>query len=190
MLKKLILPLSILAMSLSVSANDTEAFTDTDYTGLRIYHHMENMVEHIETIGLNTWDHPAIADHTFFVITPALDHLYSKAMIDLRNGPVILDTPPRDDRYSSLQLVDAEHFTVYAETTPQAGGKFLITRAGADYKLPEGDFTDIIEVKDDLMFVFIRTQTLNYTDKGFANENRHQLKLTPIVANFFLYGYF
>lgn len=51
-------------------------------------------------------------DHRFFVITPALDHFYSKAVIDTRWGPVILDTPARDARYGSLLVHHMEHFGI------------------------------------------------------------------------------
>ncbi|MGF1720017.1 DUF1254 domain-containing protein [Vibrio kyushuensis] len=174
-MKKQIIAATLALCSLSINAQDT--FTNEDFTGLRVYHHAENMIAHIEEFGINQWDHPPISDHTYFVITPALDHLYSKAMVDVSRGPAILTTPIRDDRYASLQIVDSEHFTVYAETTPREGGQFLITRAGADYDIPDGEFTDIIEVHEDLTFLFVRTQTFEYRDDGYANENRHQLKL-------------
>jgi len=44
---------------------------------------------------------------------PALDHFYSKAVADLREGPVVIETPPKDDRYSSLELFDMEHHAFF-----------------------------------------------------------------------------
>lgn len=172
---------TVLAM-VSVTASAETQLTDADFNGFRVYFHMENTIGHINENGLNTFEHPGLADHTFFVITPALDHLYSKAVLDVRGGPVILETPPRDDRYASVQIIDSEHFTTYAKTSPQTGGRYLITRAGAGYQLPEGDFTDVIEVNDDLPFLFIRTQTFEYRDTGYADENRRLLKLMPVAA--------
>ncbi|MGR5275892.1 DUF1254 domain-containing protein [Vibrio rotiferianus] len=180
-MKKTLLAASLALLTTTVT-NASTTLDDTDFTGLRVYHHMENMVEHIKANGINEFEHSDIADHTFFVITPALDHLYSKAVLDVRNGPVILETPPRDNRYASVQIIDSEHFTLYAEASPQEGGKYLITRKGADYGIPEGDFTEIIEVNDDLPFLFIRTETKMYRDDGYADQNRRQLKLTPVVA--------
>lgn len=174
--------LSAVVALAALSVNAETGLTDVDYNGYRIYHHMENIVEHIQQNGINKFEHPGIADHTYFVITPALDHLYSKAALDVKNGPVILETPPRDDRYASIQIIDSEHFTLYAETSPQEGGRYLITRKGADHDLPSGDFTEVIEVNDDLPFLFVRTQTFEYRDTGYADENRRQLKLTPTVA--------
>ena len=41
------------------------------------------------------------------VVTPALDHLYSKAVIDLTEGPVVLDVPTvPEDRYFSIHIND------------------------------------------------------------------------------------
>ena len=176
-----LLMVCLILLPFVVMAYKKTSFTDTDYTGLRVYHHMKNMVEHIEKVGLNQWEHPPIADHTFFVITPALDHIYSKAMLDLSNGPVILETPSRDNRYASVHIVDSEHFTLYAKTSPQNGGRYLITRRGANYSLPEEKFTDIIEANEDLTFLFIRTQTFEYRDDGYADKNRRKLKLNPLV---------
>lgn len=176
---KTLLATSLLMTSLTASAEIN--LTNIDYNGLRVYHHMENIVEHIENNGINQFEHPGIADHTYFVITPALDHIYSKAVLDVTNGPVILETPKRDDRYASVHVIDSEHFTLFAEVSPQEGGKYLITRQGADYEQPEGEFTEIIEVNDDLPFLFIRTQTFEYRDNGYADENRRQLKLTPLA---------
>lgn len=154
-----------------------EQITDVELTGQRVYHHMENVLEHIELHGLNSFAHEPIADHTFFVITPALDHLYSKAMLDLRTGPVEIDIPPRDERYASIQLKDAQHFTIFAESMPQEGGKYLIYRNGAGYALPEGDYVEVIGVNDDLIFAFLRTQTFEYRDSGAADGIRQQYQI-------------
>ena len=85
---------------------------DVQYVGYKIIHHMTAQTKHIQEFGFNVFDHPRISDHTSFVITPALDHFYSKAVADLRFGPVVIETPPKDDRYSSLELFDMEHHTL------------------------------------------------------------------------------
>jgi hypothetical protein len=83
---------------------------DWQYVGYKIVHHMSLQLKHIEEIGFNKFDHPRIANYESFVITPALDHFYSKAVADLRNGPVVVNTPARDDRYSSLEVFDMEQW--------------------------------------------------------------------------------
>ena len=84
------------------SVANAKTLTDVEFYGYKITHHMGAIVEHIDKFGFNEFDHPPMPDHRFFVITPALDHFYSKAVIDTRWGPVILDTPARDEgRYGS-----------------------------------------------------------------------------------------
>ena len=102
-----------------VMAKGQKDMTDVQFYGYKVTHHMGAMVQHIEKFGFNTFDHPPMPDHRFFVITPALDHFYSKAVIDTRWGPVVVDTPARDDRYGSLLVTDMEHFGIYAEVTDQ-----------------------------------------------------------------------
>lgn len=176
-MKKTALSLLMASLSLSsVTFASTNTPTDAELTGQRVYHHMENMVAFMEKNGVNTFEHPGLADHTWDVITPALDHIYAKAMLDVTNGPVEIQVPSREQqRYASLHLIDAEHFSIYHQVTPQAGGRYLIVREGADYSIPDGDYIDTITVKDDLIFSFIRVQTFEYRDNGMADEWRKQL---------------
>ncbi|WP_047049797.1 DUF1254 domain-containing protein [Vibrio mexicanus] len=120
-MNKTVLATIITTLSFGAVANDYVP-TDAQLTAQRTYHHMENMVEHIEQHGINHFSQEDLADHTFFVITPALDHLYSKAMIDVTNGAVEVTIPEYDEgRYASFHLKDAQHFTVYAEMMPTTG---------------------------------------------------------------------
>ena len=80
-------------MSSIVSAQSKNNLPDMQYYGYKIVHHMASVVDHIEQFGFNVFDHPRIADYRSFIITPALDHFYSKAVADVRFGPVIIDTP-------------------------------------------------------------------------------------------------
>ena len=61
-------------------ALESKDLPDVQYYGYKIIHHMSSVVDHIEKFGFNTFDHPRIADYRSFVITPALDHFYSKAV--------------------------------------------------------------------------------------------------------------
>ncbi|HEY8272715.1 MAG TPA: DUF1254 domain-containing protein, partial [Pseudobdellovibrionaceae bacterium] len=61
---------------------------------------------------------------------PLPDTLYSSAFLDLRNQPMILETPKIKDRFYSLQVMDA--FTnnisfISSRTHGEAAGKFFIT---------------------------------------------------------------
>jgi hypothetical protein len=105
----------------------SKELTDVEFYGYKITHHMGAMIQHIEQFGFNTFDHPPMPDHRFFVITPALDHFYSKAVIDTRWGPVVVDTPARDEgRYGSLLVTDMAHFGIYAEVTDPEGQRFVV----------------------------------------------------------------
>jgi hypothetical protein len=35
----------------------------------------------------------------------------------VRWGPVVIDTPARDDRYASLEIFDSEHFATFDKVT-------------------------------------------------------------------------
>jgi len=94
------LKMAAITLILCVSLSSFTAQADTDkelpdwqYTGYRVVHHMTAVVEHLEKFGINTFDHPRIGDYRSFVITPSLDHFYSKAVADVRFGPVVVETP-------------------------------------------------------------------------------------------------
>lgn len=99
---------------------------------------MTAVVEHIQEFGFNKFDHPRIADHISFVITPALDHFYAKAVVDVREGPAVVETAAKDDRYSSIQIFDMEHHTKFDKVTSKEGEKFVLVREDFEGELPEG----------------------------------------------------
>jgi hypothetical protein len=155
-------------------AQEQENLTDVEFYGYKVTHHMGAMVQHMEKFGFNTFDHPPMADYRFFVITPALDHFYSKAVIDTRWGPVIVDTPARDDRYASLLVTDMEHFGIYAELTDPKGERFVVIHE--DYKgpMPEGN---VIKTKSDFPLIFLRTQTFAFNEDKLSDGIRRQARI-------------
>ena len=167
----LILGLCFIGMQ---SAIAEDKFTDTHFYGYKVTHHMGAMIEHIEKFGFNEFDHPPMPDHRFFVITPALDHFYSKAAIDTRHGPVILDTPARDDRYASLLVHDMEHFGIYAEVTDPKGERFVFVREDYKGEIPEGT---LIKTKSNFPLVFLRTQSFAFNEDKKADEIRRKAKI-------------
>jgi len=148
---------------------------DWQYVGYKIVHHMTAQIKHVEEFGFNTFDHPRIANWESFVITPALDHFYSKAVADLRNGPVVVNTPARDDRYSSLEIFDMEHHAIFAEVTGPEAQQYVI--AHVDYKgeLPEGKA--VIRTNAMFPFVFVRTQSFEVTGEEKADKIRRQASI-------------
>lgn len=155
--------LFILALGFLVTitsfAKEQESLPDWQYVGYKVVHHMTAQIKHVEEFGFNKFDHPRIANWESFVITPALDHYYSKAVADLRNGPVVVNTPARDDRYSSLEVFDMEHHAIYAEITGPEAQQYVIAHVDYKGKLPEGKA--VIRTNALFPFVFIRTQSFD-----------------------------
>jgi hypothetical protein len=168
--------IAILALFSSpvAQAQSDKDLPDVQYYGYKIVHHMGAVVEHIEKYGFNTFDHPRIADYRSFVITPALDHFYSKAVADVRFGPVIIDTPAKDDRYSSLEIFDMEHHAIYDKVTAKDGERFVLVHEDYKGKLPKGT---MIKTTSNFPFVFIRTQSFNFNNDKLANSIRHEARM-------------
>jgi len=176
-MKKLLQLITLFCMALvssHVVANKQKDLPDVQYYGYKIVHHMASVVDHIEKYGFNKFDHPRIADYRSFVITPALDHFYSKAVADVRFGPVIIDTPAKDDRYSSLEIFDMEHHAIFDQVTPKEGQRFILVHKDYKGRLPEGK---VIRTASNFPFVFIRTQSFNFNNDRLANSIRHEARM-------------
>jgi hypothetical protein len=151
-----------------------EDLPDVQYHGYKVVHHMTAVIEHMDKFGFNTFDHPRIADYRAFVITPALDHFYSKAVTDVRWGPVIVDTPAKDDRYSSFQIFDMEHHTVYDKVINKEGERFVLIHQDYNGKVPEGT---VVKVNCNFPFIFMRTQSFAFNEDKLANAIRYQARI-------------
>ncbi len=159
----------------ALESSDLPDLPDVQYVGYRVVHHMTAQTNHIKKFGFNTFEHPPIANHTFFVITPALDHFYSKAVADLRFGPAVVETPPKDERYSSLELFDMEHHAFWDKVLAPEGERFVLAHVDYDGELPEGE---VIRTNSLFPFVFIRTQSFAFNDDEKADEIRRQVTIT------------
>lgn len=174
-MKKLIIGIMFVVLSFGTAmAQQNKNLPDVNYYGYKIVHHMGAVVDHIEEFGFNVFDHPRIADYRSFVITPALDHFYSKAVADVRFGPVIIDTPARDDRYSSIEIFDVEHHAIFDQLTSKNGERFVLVHEDYKGKLPEGT---VIKTTSNFPFVFLRTQSFNFNEDKLANSIRHQARM-------------
>lgn len=172
-----LLMIFVVAFALPTAAARADMDADlpnVQYYGYKIVHHMTAVVDHIEKFGFNTFDHPRIADYRSFVITPALDHFYSKAVVDVRWGPVVIDTPARDDRYSSIEIFDQEHFAIFDQITSKDGERFVLVHEDYDGILPSGT---VIRTKSNFPFVFLRTQSFAFNEDALANAIRHQARV-------------
>lgn len=166
--------LLMVVFSSTASSQAKNDLPDWQYYGYKVTHHMGSVVNHIEEFGFNTFDHPRIADYRSFVITPALDHFYSKAVADVRFGPVVIDTPARDERYSSIQIFDVEHHSIFEKLGNKEGERFVLVHEDYKGKLPEGK---VIKTTSNFPFVFLRTQSFAFNEDKLADGIRHQAKM-------------
>ena len=90
--------------------------------------------------GFNRFLHQrelATPDFTAFK-TPNVDTLYSNAWLDLSGGPVIVEVPPIQDRYYTLQVVDmyGNSTNLSSRTVGRGGGRFLVATTTWDGDVP------------------------------------------------------
>ena len=153
---------------------------DADLMAFKVYHHAVYMVTTAKQAGgtnklLHTTELPT--EGTDPVVTPALDHLYTKAIIDLTSGPVVVELPEVEkDRYFSIQIADQEHYTIYDEIHPV--GKYAFVRQGKNMVVPEG--SKMIECRGDYPHLFVRVQVKNDADKPNIPPIQQKIKLTGV----------
>ncbi len=144
----------------------------------KAYHHARYLVTTAAEAGgtnklLHTKKLPT--EGTDAVVTPALDHLYTKAVIDLTSGPVTVEIPDGiDDRYWSIHITDQEHYTIFDEIRPV--GKYTFVRKGKNMEVPKG--AKVIESPGDYPHLFIRVQVKTQEDLPNTLAIQEQLKLT------------
>jgi len=156
--------------------------SDADLMAFKVYHHAVYMVTTAKQAGgtnklLHTTELPT--EGTDPVVTPALDHLYTKAIIDLTSGPVVVELPEVEkDRYFSIQIMDQEHYTIYDEIHPV--GKYAFVRKGKNMEVPEG--AKVIECPGDYPHLFVRVQIKNDADKPNIPPIQQKIKLTAVSS--------
>lgn len=141
---------------ISGAALAIERPSDAELHAYKAYHHAEYLEITAKSAGgtnklIHTTTLPTEGNDP--VVSPALDHLYSKAVVDLTEGPVILTLPEVKDRYFSLHVTDQEHYTIYDEIRPV--GKYVFVRHNYQGDVPEGS---VIESRGNYPHIFIRTQ--------------------------------
>ncbi len=178
-MKNLIIALTLTTLFLGTSVA-AERPTDAQLHAYKAVHHAEYLkVTAASAGGTNKLIHTTVlpTEGTDPVVTPALDHLYTKAVIDLTSGPVILEVPdvPKD-RYFSIQITDQEHYTIYDEIHPT--GKYVFVRKGYNGDIPSE--ATVIKCPGDYPHLFIRTQIKNQEDRPNPLAIQKQIKLTGI----------
>ena len=157
-------------------AAEMERPTDADFLAFMVYHHMDYMKTTAKEAGgtnklLHTRKLPT--EGTDPVVTPALDHIYTKAVIDLTEGPVIVTFPEVEEgRYYSIHITDEEHYTIYDEVFPI--GAYAFIRKGAGMDIPEE--AKAIECVGNYPHLLIRIQV--FTNDDMVNVHPIQDKIT------------
>ena len=163
--------------------------SDADLMAFKVYHHMRYMVTTAEEAGgTNKLSHTRKlpTEGTDPVVTPALDHIYSKAVIDLTEGPAIVEFPViTDGRYYSIHITDQEHYTIFDEIHPV--GKYVFVRKGKDMAVPEG--ATVIESPGDYPHLFIRVQVKSADDMENVYPIQDAIVLTGISKELVIANY-
>ena len=168
------------AKSKTEVAETIEKPSVAELQAFKVYHHMVYMVTTAKQAGgtnklLHTRKMPT--EGTDPVVSPALDHIYTKAVIDLSEGPVIVEMPKvTDGRYYSIHITDQEHYTIYDEIHPV--GKYAFVRKGKAMSVPEG--ATIIESPGDYPHLFIRIQVRTPEDLKNVYPLQDKIALTGI----------
>jgi hypothetical protein len=161
----------------SGAAVAVERPSDAELQAFKVYHHALYLVTTAEQAGgtnklFHTIELPT--EGTDPVVTPALDHIYTKAVLDLTDGPVIVELPKvEDNRYFSIQIADQEHYTIYDEINPV--GKYVFVRKGKNMKVPDG--ATVIESPGDYPHLFIRAQVFDPADIANVIPIQQKIKL-------------
>ena len=114
---------------------------------------------------------------------PNADTLYSRAVLDLSDGPVVLSVPDMGDRYYSFQLNDPyTNVTGYigSRTTGSAPESYAITWDGGPQTTVEGAQTVSVPYRS--MMLLGRTLAGDEADQQQAVALMNQYRLTPSGA--------
>lgn len=114
------------------------------------------------------------------VVSPNNDTLYSYALLDLRENPVILDVPAVPQRYYSFQLIDMRTDNldyIGTRATGREAGSFLIAGPDWDGKKPEGFDGKVIRSPSRILFLLGRTAVDGEADVAAAKAVMDGYKL-------------
>jgi hypothetical protein len=116
-------------------------------------------------------------------VSPNNDTLYVIAMLDVRQGPVVLHVPDTGDRYYVLQFVDAwsNNFAyIGRRATGTAEAEFLLTDRDYDGPVPDG--TTVVPAPTGVFTIVGRVQVDGEADLPAVQALQDQFTLTPLSA--------
>jgi hypothetical protein len=116
-------------------------------------------------------------------VSPNNDTLYVIAMLDVRQGPVVLHVPDTHDRYYVLQFVDAwsNNFAyIGRRATGTAEAEFLLTDRDYDGPVPDG--RTVVPAPTGVFSIVGRVQVDGQADLPAVQALQDQFTLTPLPA--------
>lgn len=115
------------------------------------------------------------------VVAPNVDTLYDVAVLDLRNGPLVLTVPEIQDRYYAFQFLDmyTEAFAyVGTRATGGAAGSSVIAPPGWDGELPPE--SELISAPTPLVFLLGRFLVFSADDLPATRDVMARVRLEPL----------
>lgn len=115
------------------------------------------------------------------VVNPNVDTLYSRALIKLNDGPLVLKIPSILDRYYSFQFMDAysnNFMFIGSRTNVTSGGTYLISGPNWNGTVP----SNMIEVKSptNTLWLINRILVNGTQDEKNVNKIQDMLNLYPL----------
>jgi hypothetical protein len=110
-----------------------------------------------------------------------VDNLYSFAVLDLSEEPIVMSVPKMGDRYWVMQVIDAWNGVPAApgsRTHKGRGGNFVITGPGHDGDLPDG--MEEIRSPTNITMIGGRTYCSGPEDYDAVNALQDEYRLTPL----------
>ena len=126
---------------------------------------------------------PKLATPSLKVAGPNVDTIYGFAWLDLAKEPIVLDVPDTQDRYYSIQLVDAYENTfayVGRRETGTRAGTYVIAAPGWNGTAPDG--AHVITAPTSLVFALTRTLVRGEADAPVAADVQLHYTLSPLSA--------
>jgi len=121
---------------------------------------------------------------TRLIVAPNVDTLYSVAVLDLRDGPVVLSVPEIHDRYYTYQFLDmyTESFAyVGTRATGGVAGSWVIAAPGWSGTGPTG--AQVIHASTPLVFLLGRFLVSGASDLPAARGVMARVRLEPLVPH-------
>jgi hypothetical protein len=116
-------------------------------------------------------------------VSPNNDTLYVIAMMDVRQGPVVLHVPDTHDRYYVLQFIDAwsNNFAyIGRRATGTAEASFLLTDPAYDGPVPDG--MTVLQAPTGVFTIGGRVQVDGDADLPAVHALQDQFTLTPLAG--------